>query len=109
MCQLTNIIYNFFYSSGKRNLLTLLLYLTYTGSNLAAIYGKEEIVQLFFEKIFLFIFGSFGLLYFIWMLRRINQETLQSIYSKNEQKMQLEMIVQNIEESLITIQQDKVR
>lgn len=70
--QLANIIYNFFYSSGSRNLVTLFLYLTYIGSNLAAIYGKEDIVQHFFEKIFLFIFGSLGMLYFIWILRRIN-------------------------------------
>ena len=49
------------------------------------------------------------LIYYIWILGNINIETLKQIQINIEQKMQLKMIVENIEESLITIHRDKIR
>ena len=53
-------------------------------------------------------FGTLFLLYNYAMLNGLNKQLLNLLTSKIDQKGQLEMIIKNIEESIITLSEDRI-
>ena len=86
-----------------------MIYLIYSVTNIAAIYDKEVFLQKYFEKSPAIFVGSLGLIFYILMIRNINLETIQNMISLSDKKIALQMIVENIEESLVTFSHDKIR
>ena len=86
-----------------------MIYFIYSVTNIAAIYDKEVFLQKYFEKSPAIFAGSLGLIFYILMIRNINLETIQNMISLSDKKIALQMIVENIEESLVTFSHDKIR
>ena len=73
-----------------------------------AIRGREKLVNKIGQYLSMMIFGSIFFCCNLYVLGKQNEESLGNLISNFEQKTQLKMIVENIEESIITLQEKKI-
>ena len=99
-------MYNCFKNTKVQSLVVVANFLTVAfGINTAFNLGKKDVGLV----IILIISGSFFLLFNFSMLRVLNNQSLDLLASNFEDKCKLEMIIQNIEESIITLSDDRVQ
>tara|TARA_B110000285_G_C15123769_1_gene618875 strand:+ start:397 stop:1179 length:783 start_codon:yes stop_codon:yes gene_type:complete len=91
----------------KNFIALILIFVMSIGAN-NAIRGREKLVNKIGQYLSMMIFGSIFFCCNLYVLGKQNEESLGNLISNFEQKTQLKMIVENIEESIITLQEKKI-
>lgn len=99
-------MYNCFKNTNVKSLVVVTIFLTFSfGTKAAFNLGKNDVGLV----IILLFSGSIFLLFNFSMLGVLNNQSLDLLASNFEEKCKLEMIIQNIEESIITLSDDRVQ
>lgn len=69
-------MFNCFESTNFRNFVAVLLYIAHSFFNVAAIYDKEDNLNTYMGNVLNMFFSSWGLIYYIYMLKKMNRETI---------------------------------
>lgn len=98
-------LFNCFEATFLRNLIS---FITFSLAIVCILSGFNKANSGIMNFLAYFFLGSLGMGYILRIMQKVNIDSIENFMANNDQKIKFEMIVKNIEESLIIFDEEKM-